>query len=63
VLKWAEQGGPEVQLGKRKGFGSRLLDVALRPQGGKVEAAFDPTGFRADIAFPHAPAAQQAPKQ
>lgn len=52
VLKWAEAGGPEVTLGKRRGFGSRLLDVALRPQGGKVEAAFEPAGFRADIAFP-----------
>ncbi len=62
VLKWTERGGPEVTIGKRKGFGSRLLDVALRPQGGKVEAAFDPKGFRADIAFPNAPVAQQAPK-
>jgi PAS domain S-box-containing protein len=63
VLKWAEEGGPEVTGVNRKGFGSRLLDVALRPQGGRVEAAFDPKGFRADIAFPNAPAAQQAPKQ
>jgi two-component sensor histidine kinase len=52
VLKWAEAGGPEVRPGKRKGFGSRLLEVSLRTQGGKVEPAFDRSGFRADIHFP-----------
>lgn len=52
VLKWVENGGPEVKPGKRKGFGSRLIEVSLRNQGGKVDAEFEPTGFRARIEFP-----------
>ena len=57
MLKWAERGGPEVKPPQaRKGFGSRLLEVALKPQGGKVESAFEPSGFRADIQFPVAAA-------
>jgi PAS domain S-box-containing protein len=59
VLKWAEEGGPRVQPQKRKGFGTRLLEVALRPQGGKVDSVFEPSGFRADIHFPVAPPAQE----
>jgi two-component sensor histidine kinase len=55
ALKWAERGGPEVKPASRKGFGSRLLDVSLRPQGGKVEALFDRAGFQANIHFPAAP--------
>jgi PAS domain S-box-containing protein len=59
VLKWAESGGPEVRPATRKGFGSRLLDVSLRPQGGKVEPLFAPDGFQADIHFPEAPGPRQ----
>ena len=52
ALSWAERGGPRVAPGKRRGFGSRLLEVSLRPQGGKVEPAFAPEGFQARIEFP-----------
>lgn len=52
VLKWAERDGPEVRPGKRKGFGSRLLEVSLRPLGGGVEPSFEPAGFKANIRFP-----------
>ncbi|MBL8771084.1 MAG: histidine kinase, partial [Phenylobacterium sp.] len=52
VLAWTEVGGPPVRLGSRRGFGSRLLDVALRGNGGLVESEFDPAGFRARIHFP-----------
>lgn len=52
VLHWIERGGPEVRQGSRKGLGSRLLEVCLRPQGGQVEAAIDPEGFRARISLP-----------
>ena len=52
VLKWVEDGGPEVKPAQRKGFGSRLIEVSLRNQGGKVDAEFDPSGFRASIEFP-----------
>lgn len=52
VLGWTETGGPPVQPVTRKGFGTRLLDISLRNNGGHVESAFDPSGFRAKIHFP-----------
>lgn len=51
-LRWQEQGGPPVTAPSSRGFGTRLLDVSLRNNGGRVEAHFDPEGFRADIHFP-----------
>jgi PAS domain S-box-containing protein len=56
VLSWAETGGPEVKPATRRGFGSRLLEISLRNQGGHVEGQFDPTGFQARIHFPSAAA-------
>lgn len=53
-LKWTEKGGPEVRPVTRKGFGSRLLDISLRNNGGHVVARFEPSGFQADIHFPAA---------
>ncbi|MGA0606480.1 sensor histidine kinase [Phenylobacterium sp. VNQ135] len=52
VLCWEERDGPPVRPAKRKGFGSRLLEVGLSAYGGKVEARFDPAGFTANIHFP-----------
>jgi two-component sensor histidine kinase len=54
VLGWTEVGGPKVGPVTRKGFGSRLLDVSLRNNGGKVDGEFHPDGFRARIHFPAA---------
>jgi PAS domain S-box-containing protein len=54
VLSWREIDGPPVKPATRKGFGSRLLDVSLRNNGGHVEGVFDPTGFQAKIHFPTA---------
>jgi len=54
VLSWTEVGGPVVKPVSRRGFGSRLLDVSLRNNGGHVEGAFEPDGFRAKIHFPAA---------
>jgi two-component sensor histidine kinase len=54
VLDWTEVGGPKVGPVNRKGFGSRLLDVSLRNNGGHVEGEFHPDGFRARITFPAA---------
>jgi PAS domain S-box-containing protein len=51
ALHWREEGGPEVKPSNRQGFGSRLLQAALRQQGGKVEPAFDPDGFKARMEF------------
>jgi PAS domain S-box-containing protein len=54
VLSWREIDGPPVKPATRKGFGSRLLDVSLRNNGGHVEGVFDPDGFKARIHFPTA---------
>ncbi|HSV01634.1 MAG TPA: PAS domain-containing protein [Phenylobacterium sp.] len=51
ALQWRERGGPRVEPSNRRGFGSRLLQAALRNQGGKVESAFDPDGFSARMEF------------
>jgi PAS domain S-box-containing protein len=56
VLSWAESGGPEVKPATRKGFGSRLIEITLRNNGGHVEGQFDPKGFQAKIHFPSASA-------
>jgi PAS domain S-box-containing protein len=56
VLGWTEVGGPPVKPAARRGFGTRLLDVSLRNNGGHVEGVFDPAGFRARIHFPAAKA-------
>jgi PAS domain S-box-containing protein len=51
ALHWRERGGPKVEATNRRGFGSRLLQAALRQQGGKVEPAFEPEGFSARMEF------------
>jgi two-component sensor histidine kinase len=52
ALEWRERGGPPVKPSNRRGFGSRLLELALRNRGGKVESAFEPQGFSATLEFP-----------
>jgi PAS domain S-box-containing protein len=51
ALHWSEHGGPRVEPSARRGFGSKLLQGALRQQGGKVEPAFLPEGFSARMEF------------
>lgn len=51
-LRWSETGGPKVNPPSRRGFGTRLLDISLRNNGGHVVARFEPQGFEADICFP-----------
>ena len=51
-LRWVETGGPPVTPPNRRGFGSRLLEIALRNDGGRVTPRFAPDGFEADIHFP-----------
>jgi PAS domain S-box-containing protein len=51
-LTWQEVGGPPVTQPARRGFGTRLLDISLRNNGGRVQAHFDAAGFRAEIRFP-----------
>lgn len=51
-VDWREIGGPAVKPMTRKGFGTRLVDISLRNNGGQVVARFEPAGFEADIHFP-----------
>lgn len=51
---WREIDGPPVKDSITPGFGTRLLQQVLRPQGGEVAFAFDPAGFRARVEFPAA---------
>jgi len=51
-LTWVETGGPKVSPPESRGFGSRLVQISLRNNGGHVEPHYDPAGFRADIHFP-----------
>jgi PAS domain S-box-containing protein len=52
AFTWREAGGPPVSPPEKPGFGTRLLQLVLRPQGGDVSFAFDPDGFRARVEFP-----------
>lgn len=54
VLQWQEAGGPPVVPPPKPGFGSRVLETALTPFGGKVTPAFREPGFEARVEFPRA---------
>lgn len=54
ALAWTERGGPAVTPSKRQGFGTRVLEMSLRNQGGKVDFDFAPQGFAARVQFPTA---------
>lgn len=52
AFRWREMGGPAVSPGGRQGFGTRLLQQVLRPQGGAVTFEFEARGFHACVEFP-----------
>ncbi|MBS0335080.1 MAG: PAS domain-containing protein, partial [Proteobacteria bacterium] len=52
AIVWRETGGPAVAAPGKLGFGARLLQQVLRPQGGEVTPDFAPDGFRARVEFP-----------
>jgi PAS domain S-box-containing protein len=52
AYSWRETGGPPASTPSKPGFGTRLLQQVLRPQGGEVTFAFEPDGFRARVEFP-----------
>jgi PAS domain S-box-containing protein len=52
AFRWREVGGPAVVPSGRIGFGTRLLQQVLRPQGGEVKFDFEPAGFHASVEFP-----------
>lgn len=52
-LRWSESGGPPVVPPARKGFGSRLVQRVLAAElGGKVDVAYEPSGFVCTIDAP-----------
>lgn len=61
TLVWREVGGPPVTEPAKKGFGARLLETALVPQGGKAERRFEADGLVCELRIPGpAPAADTA---
>jgi two-component sensor histidine kinase len=65
-LTWREEGGPAVSGSpSRRGFGTRLIEVALVPQGGGVERRFEADGVVCDLRIPLATpeGVQRLPKQ
>jgi len=52
AFTWRERGGPEVAAPAKPGFGTRLFQQVLRPLGGEVKFAFQPSGFYARAEFP-----------
>jgi PAS domain S-box-containing protein len=51
-LEWKESGGPGVSPPTRKGFGSRLIERALRGENGTAEMRFEPAGLRCFLTIP-----------
>lgn len=51
-VEWRERGGPPAVEASSKGFGMRLMQSALKPQGGEVEPHFAPEGFSALMRIP-----------
>jgi two-component sensor histidine kinase len=51
-LEWKEAGGPPVSAPTRKGFGSRLIERALRGENGSAEICYDPAGLHCSMTIP-----------
>lgn len=54
LLKWQERGGPPVLAPpRRRGFGSRVIEITVRSQlGGRLEQRWEPTGLVVEIETP-----------
>lgn len=52
ILTWVEAGGPPVTPPTRHGFGSRMVERALRSQRGNAEIEFRPEGVRCVLRLP-----------
>jgi len=51
-LVWTEKGGPAVPTPERKGFGSRMIEHAIRGEQGVSSFEFDPKGLVCRIEMP-----------
>lgn len=49
VLTWTENGGPEVLISTRKGFGSQLIEICVNALDGTIERIFSQNGFSCKI--------------
>jgi two-component sensor histidine kinase len=49
TLRWTELGGPKVRAPKRRGFGSRLIEVTISQLGGKARFDWQPQGLFCEI--------------
>jgi two-component sensor histidine kinase len=52
MLEWRESGGPAVVLPSRQGFGTRMIERALRAEGGSALLDFLPEGLVCTMAIP-----------
>jgi len=52
ALHWREEGGPTAQQPAAHGFGTRLINAAIRDLHGKVELAFATTGLQVEVTLP-----------
>jgi PAS domain S-box-containing protein len=53
VLRWSEQGGPEVKVPAREGYGTSVIRELLRFElGGAVELSYPPGGALCEISLP-----------
>ena len=56
VLNWRERGGPSASPPSRRGFGTRLLERAIRQElGGEVRVSYEAEGVTCliDVPLPH----------
>lgn len=53
-VEWRELGGPKVEPPEARGFGHRLLQMALSPHGGRATRRFEPDGVVCEIEIPTA---------
>lgn len=52
-LRWADHGGPRIDVATRSGFGSRLIEMSIgRQLGGTVDWDWDPAGLRVTATVP-----------
>ena len=51
ALSWTESGGPVIDLPKRQGFGSQLVNACVKALAGSVQHDFASDGFSCSITF------------
>lgn len=52
ILDWKEEGAPKVSVPEHRGFGTRLIEMSTRAEGGMALFDHDPAGLRVRITLP-----------